>query len=216
MVQLDLLIPELMILALGIVALVPTIRKWKDSKNRMYMAVIVYTSAVIGFAFFQAMAGLLDFDTNIKLMGALRIGFILGYTLFLIQFEFILYLRAYVKFYSLPFIITFYLIAGNLLIDSSMSFIIYAMILSYTPAYILLRDGKRNRNGLAIGMGLFFLIWGLGQTIPIILITGILKVIATITLLLGTRGFYEKYVFLDQEEEQKIMGTWIAKFVVKD
>ncbi|MFX0175150.1 MAG: hypothetical protein ACFE85_02850 [Candidatus Hodarchaeota archaeon] len=216
MAQLELVIPEIMIVALGIVALIPNIKKWKDSKNRMYMAVIVYTVAVISHAFFETIAGLLDVNTNIKFISSLRIGYVIGYVLFIIQFEFMLYLRALVKLYSLPFIITFYLIVGNIIIDNSMPFIIYAMILSYGPAYILLRDGKRNRNGLAIGMGLFFLIWGSGQMMPNLFVVGIFKVVATCTLVLGSKGFYEKYIFLNQEEEQKIMGTWIAKFVVKE
>ena len=48
-----------------------------------------------------------------------------------------------------------------------MPFIIYAICVSYTPAYFLLRDGKKKRNDLAFGMGLFFLTWGIRQAIPV-------------------------------------------------
>jgi hypothetical protein len=105
---------------------------------------------------------------------------------------------------------------GRILVDSSIPFITYALIISYGSAYILIRDGKRKQNGLAVGMGLFFLFWGLGQTLQLELLFVILRLVAMVTLFLGTRGFYEKYVFPDQEEEKRIMGTWISKFVVKD
>ena len=66
-------------------------------------------------------------------------------------------------------------------------------------------------------MGLFFLIYGFGQTFAMIeVLFVILRIVAMVALLLGTRGFYEKYVFVNVEEEQKIMGTWIAKLVVKE
>lgn len=182
----------------------------------MYVAVSIYTIAVIIHGGFELMAYILQIDTNIYLVGGLRIGFIIGYLLFLVQFEFMLYLRGLKRFYILPVIITFYLVAGNLLIINAMPFIIYAVLLTYTPAYMLLKDGKRNRNGIAVGMGLFFLFWGLGQTITMPFMFEVFKIIAAITFLLGTKGFYEKYVFPNQEEEQKIIGTWISKFVVKD
>jgi len=99
-----------------------------------------------------------------------------------------------------------------------MPFIIYAMIVGYGSAYILIRDGKKRQNGLAIGMGLFFLLWGLGQTIaprtPIIF-SGF-RLAAMIALFAGTRGFYEKYVWPDTIKEEKIMNTWITKLVVKE
>ncbi|MFW9829244.1 MAG: hypothetical protein ACFFEY_16840 [Candidatus Thorarchaeota archaeon] len=103
-----------------------------------------------------------------------------------------------------------------MLVDSPIPFISYAMLVSYGSAYYLIKDGKTMRNGLAIGMGLFFLFWGMGQSIPLEVLFLYFRLIAMIFLFLGTRGFYEKYVFPDQEEEQKIMGSWIAKFVVKD
>jgi len=214
--QYHLIATEILVITLMIIALIPCIKRWRDSKNRMYVAVSIYTIAVIIHGGFELMAYILQIDTNIYLVGGLRIGFIIGYLLFLVQFEFMLYLRGLKRFYILPVIITFYLVAGNLLIINAMPFIIYAVLLTYTPAYMLLKDGKRNRNGIAVGMGLFFLFWGLGQTITMPFMFEVFKIIAAITFLLGTKGFYEKYVFPNQEEEQKIIGTWISKFVVKD
>lgn len=216
MAQLNIIILQILVIALSIVAIIPIINNWKDSKNRMYLAVIIYTAAVISNAIFESATYIINVDINIKLIGALRIGFIIGYIMFAIQAEFLLYLKKLTKFYTLPIIIIFYLICANILIDNSMPFIIFAIIIAFVPAYILLKEGKRNRNGLAVGMGLLFVMWGIGQSVPVLLIAEIFKVIAIILYVLGTKGFYEKYVFPNQEEEAKIMGTWIAKFVAKE
>ncbi len=207
---------EGLIILFGVLSLIPVFRNWKESKNRMYIAIFVYNIGVIGYSFINVLTYILEIDTNVYLVGGLRFGYILGYILFTIQFEFMLYLRGLTKLYTLPFILSFYLMIGNILNTSVMPFIIYAVIVSYTPAYFLLRDGKKKRNGLAFGMGLFFLTWGIGQIIPVEIVMEIFRVIAIFMFFLGTRGFYEKYIFVNQEEEQKIMGTWISKFVVKE
>ena len=215
MLNLEYMLFEAFIIVLGVLALVPVFKSWKESKNRMYIAIFAYTIGVIAYSTINLLTYLLEIDTNVYLFGSLRFGYVLGYMLFTIQFEFMLYLRGLTKFYTLPFVIAFYLTLGHMLNTTSMTFVIYAMIVSYTPAYFLLRDGKKKRNGLAFGMGMFFLIWGIGQAIPVALIMGIFRAIAIIMFFLGTRGFYEKYIFVNQEEEQKILGTWIAKFVTK-
>ncbi|MFX0020355.1 MAG: hypothetical protein ACFFAK_08475 [Promethearchaeota archaeon] len=207
---------EGLIILFGVLSLIPVYKNWKESKNRMYIAIFIYTIGVIGYSLINIFTYILEIDTNVYLVGDLRFGYVLGYILFTIQFVFMLYLRGLNKLYTLPFIVAFYLIIGHILKPSTMSFIIYAMFVSYTPAYFMLRDGKKKRNGLAFGMGLFFLIWGIGQVIPVDFVMEIFRTIAIFMFFLGTRGFYEKYIFVNQEEEQKIMGTWIARFVVKE
>jgi hypothetical protein len=215
-VQFNFIISEIIAIVVLILALRPTLKKWKDSKNRMYIAVSFYAVAVIIYSFLTLFSFIYEIDTNIYVIGWVKIGYILGYILFIVQFEFILYLRRLKKFYTLPFVVTFYLVVGNLLSESAMPFIIYAVLLTFIPAYLLLRDGKRNRNGLAIGMGLLFLFWGIGQSIQVPVFFQLCKLLGAISFYLGTIGFYEKYVFPNQEEEAKIMGTWISKLVVKD
>ncbi|MFX1317322.1 MAG: hypothetical protein ACFE9T_15775 [Promethearchaeota archaeon] len=207
---------EAIIIAFGVFSLIPVYKNWKESKNRMFIAIFAYIIGVIGYSFINILTFFLGVDTNVYLVGGLRFGYVLGYMLFTIQFVFMLYLRGLTRLYTLPFIVAFYLMMGNILHPSTMPFIIYATIVSYTPAYFLLRDGKRKRNGLAFGMGLFFLIWGIGQSIPVEMVMEIFRAIAIYVFFLGTRGFYEKYIFVNQEEEQKILGTWIAKFVAKE
>jgi hypothetical protein len=173
--------------------------------------------AVLVRSFIDIIIYITGFTLDVALAGTLTIGMVIGNILFVIQLEFMFFLKKYPKFYSFPIIIAFYLIIGRILVDSMMPFVLYAMLVSYSSAYFLIRDGKRRHNGLAIGMGLFFLLWGLGQTIgpttEAIFIS--FRLAAMLTLFAGTRGFYEKYVWPNQEQEQKIMNAWITKLVVK-
>lgn len=203
-------------MAFCILTLIPVLKSWRDTKNRMYMAVLILTFGIIGYSLINLFTFILEVDTNAYLIGGLRIGYILGYILATIQFEFMLYLRRFIKFYTLPFIIAFYLLFGNILVVNSLPFIIYLSFVGFVPAYFLIRDGKRKHNGLAFGMGLLFLIWGIGQTIPVTIVVEIFRITAIIVFFLGTRGFYEKYLFPVKEEEERIMGTWISKLVVKE
>jgi len=186
------------------------------NKNRMLIAVSIYIAAVLVRSIIDMAVYAFSFDIDIQVTGSLTIGMIMGFILFTIQLEFMFYLMNLPKLYTLPVIVSTYLLIGRILVDSAMPFIIYAMITSYGSAFFLIKDGRKSRNGLAIGMGLFFLIWGLGSTFQIEVLFVSLRLVAMVALLLGTRGFYEKYVFVNVEEEQKIMGTWIAKLVVKE
>ena len=216
MAEIGFLIIEIIYFVLGLMTIFTTIKNWKTNKNRMLIAVSVYIAAVLVRSVIDMAVYAFSFDIDIKVVGNLTVGMIMGFILFTIQLEFMFYLMNLPKLYTLPIIVSTYLIMGRILVDSSMPFIIYAMITSYGSAFFLIKDGRKSRNGVAIGMGLFFLIWGLGSTFQIEVLFVILRLVAMIALLLGARGFYEKYVFVNIEEEQKIMGTWIAKLVVKE
>jgi len=210
------LIVEIAYFIMGIMTILTTIKQWKMNKNRMLIAVSVYIAAVLVRSIIDMAVYAFSFDIDIQVTGSLTIGMIMGFILFTIQLEFMFYLMNLPKLYTLPVIVSTYLLIGRILVDSAMPFIIYAMITSYGSAFFLIKDGRKSRNGLAIGMGLFFLIWGLGSTFQIEVLFVSLRLVAMVALLLGTRGFYEKYIFVNVEEEQKIMGTWIAKLVVKE
>jgi hypothetical protein len=216
MAEFGFLVIEISYFIMGIITIITTMKSWKTNKNRMLLAVSVYISAILVRSFIDIGIYAFGFDIDITVAGGLDIGIIMGFILFTIQLEFMFYLMDLPKLYTLPIIITTYLMIGRILVDSNIAFIAYAMITSYGSAFFLIKDGRKSRNGLAIGMGLFFLIWGLGSTFQIEILFVILRLVAMVALLLGTRGFYEKYVFVNVEEEQKIMGTWIAKLVVKE
>ena len=210
------MIVEIAYFIMGIMTILTTIKQWKMNKNRMLIAVSIYIAAVLVRSIIDMAVYAFSFDIDIQVTGSLTIGMIMGFILFTIQLEFMFYLMNLPKLYTLPVIVSTYLLIGRILVDSAMPFIIYAMITSYGSAFFLIKDGRKSRNGLAIGMGLFFLIWGLGSTFQIEVLFVSLRLVAMVVLLLGTRGFYEKYIFVNVEEEQKIMGTWIAKLVVKE
>lgn len=207
---------ELITITLCILSLIPVFLSWQDTKNRMYIAVFALILGILIFSLSTLFTYLLNFDTNVYLIGGLRFGYILGYMLATIQLEFMLYLRRLVKFYPLPFIVAFYLILGNILVMNPMPFIVYLTFIAFVPAYILLRDGKRKHNGLAFGMGLLFVLWGSGQIFPLTIIVEIFRTVGVFMFFLGTRGIYEKYIFPPKDVEEKIMGTWISKLVVKE
>ena len=216
MAEFGFLVVEIIYFTFGILTILKTMKNWKLNKNKMLIAVTVYISAVLVRSIIDIGVYALGFDIDIIVAGGLDIGMIMGFLLFTIQLEFMFYLMDLPKLYTLPVIITTYLMMGRILVDSSMPFIIYAMITGYGSAFFLIKDGRKSRNGLAIGMGLFFLFWGLGSTFQIEILFVSLRLVAMLALFLGTRGFYEKYVFVNVEEEQKIKGTWIAKLVVKE
>jgi hypothetical protein len=216
MPELGFLVIELAYFILGVISVITMIKHWKMNSNRMLIAISIYLIAVLVRSIIDIAIYSFDLDIDILVSGGLTVGIIIGFVLFTIQLEFLLYLKNLPKLYTLPLIISFYLALGRTLVDTSMPFITYAMIVSYGSAYYLIKDGRRSRNGLAIGMGLFFLMWGLGSTFQIEFLFVVLRLTAMVALFLGTRGFYEKYVFVNVEEEQKIMGTWIAKLVVKE
>jgi len=216
MAEIGLLIMELVYFTMGLIAVLTTLKHWKMNKNRMLLAASIYVVAVLFRSTIDIAIYSFDLDIDIKVAGGITIGMILGFILFTIQLEFMFYLKNLPKLYTLPLFCSFYLAIGRVLVDSPMPFIIYAMIVSYGSSYFLIKDGRKSRNGLAIGMGLFFFIWGLGQLFQAEIVFISFRIVAMLALLLGTKGFYEKYVFVNVEEEQKIMGTWIAKLVVKE
>jgi len=216
MADIGLLVIEIIYFVLGLITILTTIKHWKSNKNKMLIAVSVYIAAVLVRSIFDIGIYALSFDVDVIIAGYLDVGMVMGLLLFTIQLNFMFYLMDLPKLYTLPIIISLYLMIARILLDSIWPFVIYAMITSYGSAFFLIKDGRKSRNGLAIGMGLFFLLWGIGQTIQVDVVFINFKLVSMIALLLGTRGFYEKYVFVNAEEEQKIMGTWIAKLVVKE
>ena len=190
------MVGEIAYFIMGVISVVTLIKHWKMNSNRMLIAVSIYVCAVLIRSVIDITIYAFDLNIDITVAGGLTIGMILGFILFTIQLEFLLYLKNLPKLYTLPLFSSFYIALGRVLVDTAIPFILYAMIVSYGSAYFLIKDGRKSRNGLAIGMGLFFLIYGFGQTFAMIeVLFVILRIVAMVALLLGTRGFYEKYVY---------------------
>jgi hypothetical protein len=215
MISLYMIITEIFFFVFCILALIPTLKNWRETRNQMFVAILLYIIALLCYSLFNIVVYSINFNLDIILGAALTIGNILGLILFTIQLEFLFYLKHLVKLYTLPLVGTFYIFMGKLMVDSSIPFILYAILVSSIPAYLLMRDGKNKQNGLAFGMGIFFLLWTIGQVIQMDLVFQLFKIIGMFTFYLGTKGFYEKYVFHNPVEQQKIMNTWISKIVIK-
>ncbi|MFX0043487.1 MAG: hypothetical protein ACFE8L_11300 [Candidatus Hodarchaeota archaeon] len=216
MIEIHLLAMESFIFVLFILALNKMLKLYKEHKNQIYVAIIIYIAAIMGSTVFNLITYLTDLSLDITIAGGIQIGILFAFILFTIQVEFILYLAKLKKLYSLPFVVNFFLIIGLIMDPNMTAFIVYATVVGLGLPYLLIREGRKNRNGLAVGMGLFFFAWGLGQIIPIDIVFQSLKILGTVFFFLATQGFFDKYIVVDQEEEKKIMGTWISKLVVSE
>ena len=191
-------------------------KKWKEDKNRVYLVINLYILTLILVSLIYIFAIFTNFSVGIVLGGNLTVGLVIAFFTNVIQVEFVFYLRKYKKLYTLPLIATFYIAFGLFLNFTIMIFILYAIVIGFGLSSFLIRDGNKQRNGLAIGMGLFFLIYSIGSMLQNDMLLDIFRVAAIVVLYVTSTGFFEKYVFVNEEAEKRIMGTWISKLVVKE
>ncbi|MHA2007233.1 MAG: hypothetical protein ACXABO_05980 [Promethearchaeota archaeon] len=190
------------------------IKNYRESKNVIFYVLIVYFAALIFNSIFR-LTNL--FNVTLDLIYGARLSFsnIFALMIFNIQSVFILYLKNYKKLYTLPFIASFYIGFGLLVSESLVALIIYATLIGFIIPFVLLREGRRSRNGLAFGLGLFFLIYGISKMVQIEVISDVLRIFGGIVTTLSAVGFFEKFIFVDREREEKIKGAWISKIVEK-
>jgi len=191
-------------------------KKWREDKNKMYLVIILYIVTLVLVSLMYIMAIFTEFNTSIVIGGNLTVGLALAFFTNVVQVEFVLYLRKYNKLYTLPLIATLYIAFGLLLNGSTIFFVIYAMIVGFGFSSVLIRDGKKQRNGLAMGMGIFFLIYGIGSMFRNEMLLDIFRVAGVVIFYMSSTGFFEKYVFVNEDVEKRIMGTWISKLVVTE
>jgi len=191
-------------------------KKWREDKNKMYLIIILYIVTLVFVSLIYIMAIFTEFNTSIVIGGNLTVGLALAFFTNVIQVEFVLYLRKYNKFYTLPLIATLYIAFGLLLNSSTIIFVLYSMVVGFGFSSVLIRDGKKQRNGLAMGMGIFFLIYGIGAMLQNSMLLDIFRVVGVVVFFVSSTGFFEKYVFVNKDVENRIMGTWISKLVVKE
>ena len=191
-------------------------KKWREDKNRMYLVIILYIMTLVFVSLIYIMSVFTEFNTSIVIGGNLTFGLALAFFTNVIQVEFLLYIRKYNKLYTLPLIATLYIAFGLLLNSSTIFFVLYSIVVGFGLSSVLIRDGKKQRNGLAMGMGIFFLIYGIGAMLRNDMLLDIFRVAGIVVLFVSSTGFFEKYVFVNEEAEKRIMGTWISKLVVKE
>ena len=97
-------------------------KKWREDKNKMYLIIILYIVLLVLVSLIYIMAIFTEFNTSIVIGGNLTVGLALAFFTNVIQVEFVLYLRKYNKFYTLPLIATLYIAFGLLLNSSTIIF----------------------------------------------------------------------------------------------
>jgi hypothetical protein len=190
------------------------IKSYKESKNKIHFVLIIYFAALLFISLFRVTN---LFNLTLDLTYGIRLSFsnIFALIIFNIQSIFILYLKNYKKLYSLPFIASFFIGFGLAVNDSLIALIIYATLIGIVIPFMLLRNGWKNRNGLALGLGIFFLIYGISKMIQLELLSDIIRIFGGIVITFSAAGFFEKYIFIDREQEERMKSTWISKLMEK-
>ena len=191
-------------------------KKWREDKNRMYLVINLYIMVLALVSLLYISTIFTDFNTSIVISGKLTIGLALAFVSNTIQVEFMLYIRKYNKFYTFPLIVTLYIAFGLMLNSTTIFFVLYSLFVGFGLSIVLIRDGKKQLNGLAMGMGIFFLIYGIGSMLRNDTLLDIFRVVGMFVFYMASTGFFEKYVFVNEAVEERIMGTWISKLVVKE
>lgn len=188
------------------------LRDWKVTRNKIPYALFFFMMAYIASAIFSVLSGILP---PITIGARLNLIYINALVIFAIVLNLIFYFLRLKKLYSLPVLISFYVGFGLVLVDSNTAFIIMASSISFLGSIVFIIEGKRNRNGLALTLGIFITIYGFSEISSSLIITGILRLIAVIILSAGASGFIDRYFLVDEQEENKIKNVWIARMVSK-
>ncbi len=213
----DLLFPlilEIVFLIFCVITILIIIRTYLEIKESIYLGLIVFFAAMLFNSIFR-LTNLFFIDLDLVLGIRLSLSNIIALLIFSIQLRFFFYLKKLKKLYWLPLVASFYIGFGLYINDTLILFISYAVIIGFIIPVILLREGRKTRNGLAFGLGLFFLIYGLGKMLQVPIIPEILRIIGIIISTLAVLEFFDKHLFHDKDEKEKIQNAWISKLTAK-
>ena len=209
----DLLFPlilEIVFLIFCILTIIIILRTYLEIRESVYLGLIVFFVAMLFNSIFRITN--VFFITLDAVIGIrLSLSNIIALLIFTIQLRFFLYLKKLKKLYWLPLVASLYIGFGLFVNESLIFFISYAVVIGFIIPIILLREGRKTRNGLAFGLGLFFLIYGFGKLLQVPLVPEILRIIGIIIATLAVLEFFDKHIFQDKEEKEKIQSAWISK-----
>lgn len=208
---------EIIIIFLVIISINPIIRKLKQTKNKIYLGVILFQIAILTYSITQLY---IYYYGTIQTFGAaLDLTSILWLLIITLEIQFFLYLKNLKKLYTLPFIISFFIAAGLVLIADMNPLIYYSILSVFFIGFLLIREGYKNRNGIPFSLGLLIILMGMGFLLNQFLINELIRsifwIIGMSFFFLGSWGFFDKYILIDKLEEQKIKNTWIARLVIE-
>ena len=207
---------EIFFLVFCVITILIILRTYLENKESIYLGLIVFFAALLFNSLFR-LTNLFYAELESILIIGERLSFsnIIALIIFTIQLRFFFYLKRLNKLYWLPLIASFYIGYGLFLNESLVFFISYAVVIGFIIPVILLREGRKTRNGLAFGLGLFFLLYGLSKMIQITIISEILRLAGIIVCTLAVLEFFDKFLFQDKEEKDKIQSAWISKLTAK-
>ncbi len=207
---------EIFFLVFCVITILIILRTYLENKESIYLGLIVFFAALLFNSIFR-LTNLFYAELESILIIGERLSFsnIIALIIFTIQLRFFFYLKRLNKLYWLPLIASFYIGFGLYLNTSLIFFISYAVVIGFIIPVILLREGRKTRNGLAFGLGLFFLLYGLSKMIQITIISEILRLAGIIVCTLAVLEFFDKFLFQDKEEKDKIQSAWISKLTAK-
>ncbi len=207
---------EVVFLIFCVITILIILRTYFENKEFIYVGLIVFFAALLFNSIFRVINLFYAELESILVIGE-RLSFsnIVALIIFDIQLLFFFYLKKLIKLYFLPLIASLYIGYGLSLNASLIFFISYAVVIGFIIPVILLREGRKTRNGLAFGLGLFFLLYGLSKMIQVPIIPELLRIAAIIVCTLAVLEFFDKFLFQDKEEKEKIQGAWISKLTTK-
>lgn len=144
------------------------------------------------------------------------------------QITFTIYLYKRENLYTLPAVVSIFVILYTATYDNEIPFILLIVTTSAISMAFFLSKGKKNRDGTMFGYGLLILLIlftdvsrGMAEalvdkngTSNFFMFTGQLS--GFIFLALGTWGVYERHFLYDKEREAKIKSSWISQIIVKE
>ena len=175
------LILEIVFLIFCIVTMILILRTYLDIRESIYLGLMLFFAAMLFNSIFR-LTNFFSITIDLVFGARLSLSNIIALLIFNIQLRFFFYLKKLKKLYWLPIVASFYIGFGLYVNESLIFFISYAVVIGFIIPIILLREGRKTRNGLAFGLGLFFLIYGLGKMIQIPIVPELLRILGIIVL----------------------------------
>ena len=205
---------EMIFLFFSVITIIIILRTYFENRESVYIGLIAFFAAMLFNSIFRV-TNLFNITLDLVLGARLSFSNVIALVIFDIQLIFFLYLKKLKKFYYLPIVASFYLGFGLYIDETLIFFISYAVVIGFIIPVILIREGRKTRNGLAFGLGLFFLIYGLGKMLQVPIVPEILRIVGIIVSTLAVLEFFDKYLFHDKEEKERIQSAWISKLTAK-
>jgi hypothetical protein len=209
------LIPEIIFIFLGILTGTMVTIDWKKDKNKMNLYLIMAISFIFSLSILNILLFLeIDIIQGIIDIILLRqISSIIYIGIFLV---FLFYLKGFKRYYTLPLVVSFFLILALLINSDGSMVLIYTIITSVIMIGFFLFDGIKNKNGTVFTLGFFIMFYSISFLIyPFYIAQIILKIIAIFVLLVGVSGFINRYLLVDKKEQEKLKNIWIARMIRK-